>query len=418
MQKHTLVTFSGIVKRTFIATIFFGFAVSSFQGTLHAQAGQLDPDFGTGGKVDIMLPNGQGAPNGAVTLQTNGQIVLAGTVAVDSFQGGLVRYNSNGTLDSSFGTGGLVIDNFSNSFASQNFGVAIQSDGKIVAGGAVYPQGLGVARFNSDGTPDTSFGAGGVATATTHKLPSVGALLLQSDGKILVAGDNFIVRFNRDGFLDTSFGTGGIATLVDSANAMALQSNGKILIGGGGTISRYNTNGTLDTTFGIFGRAPIVSSVTALALQSNGQIIALATLGEQVALNTPPTGGAFLVTRYNSNGTVDRTFGTKGGTLVNFFASPANAVGMAVVIQQNGDIVAAGLATSGTANSLFAIARMTGTGALDTTFGTRGVVTTGFGNIDTAFALALQDNGDIVAAGVDTTAAGGGNFVLARYLGR
>jgi uncharacterized delta-60 repeat protein len=417
MKTSTLVTYGGIMKRAFIATMFCGLAVAVFQGTLHAQAGQLDPTFGTGGKVDIVLVNEPDAGNGAVTLQTNGQIVLAGTVVANSFQGALVRYNSNGTLDSSFGTGGVAIDNFTDSFASQNFGVAIQSDGKIVTGGAVYPQGLGVARFNSDGTPDTTFGTGGIATATTNLDPSAGAVLLQPNGKILVAGSGAIARFNTDGSLDTGFGTGGIAALADSAIAMALQKNGEILIGGGETISLYKVNGALDARFGIFGRAGVVTSVAALAVQSNGQIVALGTIAAHLTLSKALPAGAFLVTRYNANGTVDRTFGARGGTLVNFFHSPANAAGMAVVIQPNGDIVAAGQAASGSANGQFAVARLTATGALDPSFGNGGVVTTSFGNIDTAFALALQSNGDIVAAGVDSTKTKG-NFVLARYIGQ
>jgi uncharacterized delta-60 repeat protein len=420
MNRKMLVAFSTVMYQTFIATICLGLAAAMFQGTLHAQAGQLDPTFGTGGKVDITLADGATAFNGAVTLQTNGQIVLAGTVQPNNGlgQGGLVRYNGNGSLDTTFGTGGFAVDNFPNSFESGNLGVAIQSDGAIVTGGFVYPQGLGVVRFNSNGIPDTSFGTGGVAIATTNQEPSVGAVLLQKDGKILVAGGLFLARVTTDGSLDTSFGTAGIARLVDSANSAVLQSNGKILIGGGETISRYNSNGTLDTTFGLFGRAPIVSPVTALALQSNGKIVALGTLGEQFPFNAPPKGGAFLVTRYNSNGAVDSTFGTHGGTLVSFSTSQTNAVGMAVVIQPNGDIVVAGQVVSSSAKGQYAVARLIGTGVLDTTFGAAGVLTTSFGNIDNAFALALQSNGDIVAAGVDETAAGNGNFVLARYLGQ
>jgi uncharacterized delta-60 repeat protein len=399
---------------------------------LMAQAGSLDPTFGTGGTVITPFSGENNAIANAAAIQSDGKIVVAG--AIPDTQGfgeqGLARYNTNGTLDTSFGTGGLVTTS-----ADTIFGIAILSNGQIVVGaaGALAVQ---AARYNTNGTLDTTFGAGGIASVRPFSPnffdASSGGLALQKDGKILVAAGNALVRFLGNGQIDSTFGTGGVVPLLFTANRINLLANGKILIAStfdslspasSGTIARYNSNGTLDTTFALNGQISIVGPASAIALLSNGKFIVAGSF--PTSIGTPPAPNTYGValTRYNANGTVDITFGTHGGVVAPFSGN-TDAVGFALAIQSNGDIVAAGQAGSQAPDgpSSFALARFTATGQVDTTFGNSGTVTTAFGN-NTAFvsALLIQSDGKIVAVGNDEMISSEGqsitdSFALARYL--
>src|SRR5271167_562719 len=417
-----------------------------------AQAGQLDSTFGTGGVFTTNFTQTDTTMATAVAIQSDGKIVVGG-----STPGGaaLARLNTNGTLDSSFGSGGIV----NNSFGADGpvFGVAIQPDGKIVAAAAGFLGGS-VGRFNSDGSVDTTFGNGGFAVSKSlNSGPGIlSALALQADGKILVTGAGLIGRYTTDGQLDTTFGSSGIAALNSViATAIALQSDGKILVTTGagapselfsspnlpspqaGGIARYNTNGSLDTTFGISGQAACVASAAAIAIQSNGKIVVAGTIPS--ALNTLVSGGitfvdnqtGFGVVRYNSSGSVDTSFnpgggiGSGGGVITGFGNSFPAGSAFALAIQSNGDIVVAGQAGNGNqqfTSSSFVLARYTTTGRLDTTFGSNGTVITTLsqGPISFVSALVLQSDGKIVAAGNTGTAVQQGsylnNFAIARYL--
>jgi uncharacterized delta-60 repeat protein len=379
--------------------LFACFALVSSSSLLMAQAGRLDTTFGTGGKVTTFAPDQNNSVNG-VAIQSDGKVVVAGDLQVKNsfFMAALVRYNVNGSLDTSFGKGGTVITHFPVGIASSSFGVAIQPDGKIVTGGQVYPVGFGAARYNSNGSIDSSFGNGGTAV-TTLATAENGALTLQADGKILVAGNNSIVRFNADGSLDSAFGNSGLAILAETARGIALQSDGRILVTGGSTLSRYNVNGSIDASFGVFGSAGSGIQASAIAVQGDGKIVTAGTMADQLTPPNAPTDSDMLVIRYNTDGSVDQSFGTRGGTLVDSFSSPSNAMASAVVLQPDGKIVVTGQAANGTANSQFAVVRLTSQGALDTSFGTGGSVTTSFGHIDSSTAVALQSDGKIVAAG-------------------
>jgi uncharacterized delta-60 repeat protein len=159
-----------------------------------AQAGQLDPTFGTGGVFVSNFAQGD-VPNSdnAIALQSDGKIVLGGSTG--NFAA-LVRLNTNGTLDTSFGSGGIVNNNFGVSDASV-FGMAIQPDGKIVAAAAAFGGGGSVGRFNPDGSVDTTFGTGGfaISTALFSQEGTPNAFALQTDGKILVTGAGLIGRY-------------------------------------------------------------------------------------------------------------------------------------------------------------------------------------------------------------------------------
>ena len=255
-----------------------------------AQAGHLDRTFGANGIFTLSLANSQA---NVVALQSDGKIVVAGQLGNKS---GLIRLGTNGSLDNTFGSGGVVVVNhFGGDINQVIVGLAIQSDGKIVAAATGVPQGGQVARFNTNGTLDTTFGSNGIATLSLN----AALLALQTDGKIIVAGGQLggavMARLNTNGQPDTTFGTGGVAALADfGSSSIALQADGKILIGSGGfpplpvlnplgaagSVTRYNTNGSLDKTFGIFGQAAATAAPSAIAVQSDGKIL---TAGAQPA---------------------------------------------------------------------------------------------------------------------------------------
>ena len=260
---------------------------------------------------------------------------------------------------------------------------------------------------------------------------AAGALLLtlQPDGKIVVVGGTQMARLTATGQLDTTFGAGGLAVLLAQLpSGIALQSDGKILIASGGfsppaavqnpppgagSLARYNSNGSLDRTFGISGQAASVALPYAVAVQTDGRILVAGGIVSGLIVTGNASG--FGVVRFNTNGSIDTTFATHGGATTGF-GSFTLAGAFTAAIQSNGDIVAAGEAGTINANQLrlsFALARYNTGGQLDTTFGTGGRVTTSFGSNGGALitSMALQTDGKIVVAGDANS-----NFAVARYL--
>jgi uncharacterized delta-60 repeat protein len=431
-----------------------------------AQAGSLDTTFGTGGFFTTNFTQ-NGAADNAIAIQSDGKIIVGGLVPLSS--GGttaaLLRLNSNGTLDSSFGTGGIVTSDFSIDGGAIVFGIAIQPNGQIVAAaeGGFLDEGS-VGRFNTDGSLDTTFGTNGFATSNSvNSAPGASnAMALQPNGSILVTGGGFIARYTSTGQVDTTFGTNGVAILNSLVvTGMALQSDGKILVTTGsgtetvietapslpsaiaGSISRYNTNGTLDATFGVSGQAACVASAAAIAIQSNGKIVVAGTITSGRA-NYQYNGRIYInnltgfgLVRYNANGSVDTTFnpgvglGSGGGVITGFGSSFPYSGAFALAIQSNGEIIVAGVAgyasfnayvpPSQLASASLALARYTTTGQLDTNFGTNGTVITTVGqtNISSVSALAIQSDGKIVAAGNSAVPQRDdvvNNLAVARYL--
>jgi uncharacterized delta-60 repeat protein len=389
-----------------------------------AQAGQLDTTFATKG---IFAAPGERASN-AVSIQSDGKIVVAGTgVFNDAYSDMLLRLNANGTLDTSFGSGGVV-----NVAGYGFFGLAIQSNGSIVTVGTELGS-FQVVRVLSNGSLDPSFGSGGLTPLIVvggglggQGTPDSGSLALQSNGDIVVVegsgNPSLMVRYTTSGQLDSSFGTGGLVNLqYPSPTQVALQSTGKILVASGvsgilgfgllaptaqaGEITRYNSNGTVDTTFGAAGTAASVASASALVLQSDGKIVVAGASTSK--LNAPLTASdvGFGIVRYGSNGALDRTFGKGGVATTDFGATAPQTSAFALAIQSNGDIVAggaAGITAGDTFTSSFGLSRFTSTGTLDPTFGTGGIVITPIGGAicaSTVSALAIQSNSNIVAAG-------------------
>jgi uncharacterized delta-60 repeat protein len=255
----------------------------------YTTSGSLDKSFGNRGTTSTALGIGDDEIE-ALAIQSDGKIIAAGTSQQSGqYQWGLARYTTSGSLDTSFGSGGTVVSTFGpgSNVQAEIDGIALQSDGKIVVTGYVSLAGLdgrqfAVARYNANGTLDTSFGTSGTGVVyltpltTLHEDTGHG-IVIQSDGKIVAAGtlsatnsyeEWALARFNSDGTLDSTFGSGGEVTqqIVTGANVndiafgVALQSDGKLIIAGTHNVNsvgnpesfalgRFNSDGSLDTTF-------------------------------------------------------------------------------------------------------------------------------------------------------------------------
>lgn len=392
-----------------------------------AADGDLDPAFGAGGRVQTDFGSTTDYGYG-VAIQSDGRIVVVGQTGNDF---ALARYNTGGSLDATFGLGGKVATDFSGGMDSGR-GVAIQSDGKIVVAGYTTSS-FALARYNSDGSLDATFGAGGkVATAFFGLLDKAFAVALQSDGKIVAAGfaydltghSNFaLARYNPDGSLDTGFGTGGKFTfqftgISDAADAVAIQPDGAILAGGRagnqwGVIRVKADGSALDATFNGAGYVTPIFSGNAntagageLLVQPDGAVVGVGvTIGASADL---------AVARFTPAGALDvSAFGAPLGEVTKDFTGGADS-GQSGALQGDGKIIAAGIATVA-GHGDFALARFNTDGTPDASFH-GGSVTTDFAGLDDAAnAVAIQSDGRIVAAGTATTAAGT-DFAVARYL--
>lgn len=406
--------------RRFVVSAALALVVLIAAGSAAASPGDLDSTFSGSGVV--LGPVGATAT--AVGIQSDGKIVAGGGQFV------LARYNPDGSLDTSLGSGGATQPlGFGDAHA-----LVLQPDGKIVvAGSRCYPCAFALGRYNADGSLDTGFGSSGVAFASFSPSASYNdfgavALALQSDGKLVAVGnvgDPFgnnafgVVRFNPDGSLDSSFGSGGLAMATfyywehADARAVAIQPDGKIVVGGSAAgqfvLARFNPDGTLDGTFSSGGVArPAFGYAYAVSLQGDGKIVEA---GQDLS------GFQLEVARVNADGSPDPSFGSGGTATTNFLPTAVYVAALAVQVQKNGKLVTAGTAFGN--NTFFALARFNPDGTLDTGFGNSGGVLTTFpGTIGQgADALALQTDGRIVAAGFANPSSGGTEFAVARYLG-
>jgi uncharacterized delta-60 repeat protein len=363
-----------------------GMANSDFLVARFNPNGTLDSSFGTNGKTMLDFV-GMGDTAHAIGLQPDGKILLAGeaTTGYDSISFGLARFNANGTLDSGFGTGGKVLVEFTDIF-NRGKALVLQPDGKILLAGTVSGfngnSNFAVVRFNANGTLDSSFGTGGKKVIDFVGLyDSANAVALQPDGKILIAGsaetaDSFpsdfgVVRLNPNGTLDSSFGVGGLTWVnfgnEDQAYALVIQSDGKILLAGPERTSgnsnfamvRFNADGVLDSSFGTGGK--VIKDhfgnndyALAMALQPDGKILLG---GEYRIINGQ--GSSFALLRFNPNGTLDSSFPNNFGLSFLIGGQTANgSVITAIAVQPDGRILAVGTASAtSTSDSDIALAR-------------------------------------------------------------
>ena len=377
------------------------------------QNGSLDDSsFGTAGKVVTHLGPDMYASVVRV-LPSTGNIIAAGTIDYSDFV--IIRYSPAGALDPLFGGTGWVTTDFAG--WETLTAMAVQTDGKIVAVGDAFKNelppipsfaGLALARYTPDGVLDPTFSGDGLMLAPFANEIHATGIAVQSDGKIVVSGyiftgtttDYVLLRYFADGTPDGTFGVNGVAVVDfgddEYAFGMAIQPDGRIVLGGGSgfdfAVARFMTNGTPDPTFGIGGQrvTDVGGSDLAysIALQAGGQIV--------LAGRTRPPGGTdrFALARYDTNGTIDSTFGNAGTVATEFTVpgSPGEASAFSqangVAIQADGNIVAAGYAWTGeaTTDTDFALARYVGgnTPAGNTVVVSVGDVTLTFANVTQA----------------------------------
>jgi uncharacterized delta-60 repeat protein len=285
--------------------------------------GSLDTGFGNNGSV--ITPVGADYSNiNDLAVQEDGTIVAAGKTYEIFYDGysysiraltfALARYNSDGTLDSTFGSNGIAITDIAAGLSDEANAVTLQADGKIIAAGYAHGVNNGLdfalARYNTDGSLDSTFGFAGIVTTHLNSgSERARDVAVQADGKIVAAGfagtgtgtDFALVRYNTDGSLDTAFGNNGLVTTdfdnnSDFAHAVGIQADGKIVAAGNASVlihstqtryfviglARYNTNGDLDATFGKKGKVETqvgngTTFASDLAIQDDGKIVVAGT---------------------------------------------------------------------------------------------------------------------------------------------
>jgi uncharacterized delta-60 repeat protein len=407
--------------------------------TISPGPGVQDTTFGSGGTVDTTSGSAGTQPN-AVVIQPDDKIVVGATLrngSTDNFV--LYRYTKDGALDVTFNGSGASVTTVPGIL----YGLTIQSDGKLVAVGThslSSSNAFQVARYNTDGTLDTSFGTSGTyGTFQYAGSPTSGStaygVAMQSDGKIVVVGyqdgydgadDGIVLRLTSAGALDTTFGkqapgysfAPGNSCAVSSGGArfydVKVQSSGEIVAGGyfgcdtpasnHYYVMGFSTAGAYNPSFyGFAGQLQSYQGVEALALDANENIIAVGNV---------PSYKMAIQRDQAADGQIDSLFGTSGSTITNLTGyDDTNRV----VIQSDGAIVACGT-TGGSSSSTtkVAIIRYAATGAVDTTFGTGGNVQGIFAAPSSCGGVGVQKDGRIVVVG-DQIASAAHHIRIARY---
>jgi uncharacterized delta-60 repeat protein len=361
-------------------------------------------------------------------LQADGKIVVLISNDLSNFA--LVRFLPNGSVDTSFGSGGVA----QTIFANFNFphSISIQSDGTIIVTGIATNDEIHfefvAARFDNNGGLDATFGAGGQATAPVAGLLGESVSLIQPDGKILIAGSALInprrptllamARFNSDGSLDSTFGMNGSVeqtSVVTFCSSLGLDSAGDIFVVAGSAIAEFNPSG---------GPASHVTPASIVASSQNGAsratafqpdgryVFAEALLEGPIRRRDTDT----KVVRFTATGAIDATFSSPTFDFVGEGQANTGDVTAAVAIFPNGQVMlGASHFAGGFTNELFALARLNSNGSLDPGFGTGGIVTTNVGGVEGVAALVVQPDGKIIAVG---TANNFADVALVRYLGK
>jgi serralysin len=368
-------------SKILVAGYSFNGASSNFALARYSTDGSLDKTFDTDGKVTTNFASY--AYGYSITMQANGKILVAGSSGNDF---ALARYNTNGSLDTTFDADGKITTSFGNDSATGN-SVTLQADGKILVAGS-SGSGFTLARYNADGKIDTTFDADGMVTTSFDLYSAGSSVTVQANGKILVAGTGSsyinggdtavfaLARYNTDGSLDTTFDADGkVITSFDSTDSygysVTVQADGKILVAGTNNsyingeavstfaLARYNADGNLDTTFNDDGQL-----TTDFGTYANGQSVTVQSDGKILVAGS--SGGDFALARYNADGNLDKTFDIDGKVTTDF---GLNEIGYSVTVQADGKILVTGLKYDPSSSTFdFALARYNADGSLDTTF--------------------------------------------------
>ena len=401
-----------------------------FFSTYVSAQSELDPTFQTG-----ILTGGQSGTMQDMLVQPDNKSVFVGACnnVGPIYPICLYRRTEGGTFDQSFDDGqghpGVVFTAFPGNPTSAGIGgIALQNDGKLVAAGYGAGQ-IVLIRYNANGTLDTSFATNGILQSNLVANASVGKILIQPDGKYVVVGSfgsttltQYVARFLPDGTPDSSFGSGGVAAIGIAGSqtiglAIALQADGKIVTGGGATtlpgdpnpsnsflLARLNRDGTLDTTFDGDGLQIISSGVPtsgfygifrSVAVQSDGRILAL--------------GYTDLLFRFNSDGSLDTSFDGDGQRVVFGTSIPINGPNSEtfdLTVTPSGKITVVGnpSTTVDFPDPKYIIARYLPNGLPDTNFSGDGFLSFGVGSgWSGALTVAPDSKGRTVIGGRTST---------------
>jgi uncharacterized delta-60 repeat protein len=415
----------------------------------------LDPTFGTGGVVTSLAASGGTAYAVATYPQAgtanDGKIVVAGWdyTPHDFAEVAIVRYNLDGSPDTSFNKTGAAFGPSGPSRYGRDShadSVAILPNGRILAAGGITTknesENFGLFQYNADGSVDQTFGTGGVVSTdlTGNSFDEIGALGLQADGKIVVAGVTraansttfqlAVARYNADGSLDASFGAGGLAlnnnlvtTFSDAGAKMGLAidpATGYIVVlaqdaNSNAMVVRYTSSGALDPAFAGAGHETLTNLYpdAAVAIQASDHRIVLP--GRDTASFNES------LERLNWDGTPDGSFGS-GGLVVTPFHQTGPFAG-AMKVLANGQIVVGATGESGTPGhppwEEFMVTRFASNGTLDTSFGVNGAAIMPSASLpygSSCYDIALEPDGRIVVAGIQTLSGPTTGFEVARFL--
>jgi uncharacterized delta-60 repeat protein len=393
------------------------------------KAGTLDSSFGVNGKVVTDFDSGTSVTTYKGLVQSDDKIIAVGSFEsiIPPYDGFFVmRYMPDGSVDSGFGDSGKKNISILSQNNLIPYSACLQKDGKILLAGSGYSgwpnifySGF-IVRLNTNGSIDSSFGIDGIVTTKVGKNTSYSAIAVQPDGKIIgvASTGQFVDRFFENGSLDHSFGTNGYSFYsgYEIFNACVIQPDGEIIMGGyyfGTTptkfcVNRFQSNGDLDASFGFLGAITQIgdydSYVTDIALQSDGKI---------VAVGSTDNFGATATARYNVDGSLDSTFAKDGVSHDYFPGTFGRAV--SVLIQGDNKILLGGGASIGERND-YGLERLTANGLIDSSFGENGLVATDFTGYSGSGiqSLGFQSSGKIVAIGTSANT-GYYNISLARY---
>jgi len=387
----------------------------------------------------------------------------------------LIRYNNNGILDTSFGANGIVVIPHI-SHAQNTVDCAIQNDGKIVVVGRTYQRpeimpDATIIRLNGDGSLDTSFGINGMIIDDNgdKQWSNFFKVMIQENSKIVVAGSYgtdypdsddtlncclYLKRYLPDGTLDTTFGTNGVVKNFvnianrpklrpalragDSAYGAILQCDDKIIVVGpsldrsapidlgargifdaaqcDSAIVRYTSDGALDSSFGRDNNGMVITSASHecnffvdVAVTPDNNIIAIGT-----AQNENTRFAEFFLARYTMDGILDSSFGENNNGIVCTPLGTGNAIAKNILIQDDGKLLVTGVVQWETGTQ-FTTVRYLPNGYIDTSFGNNGILSLSIRENSRSFALALQDDAKLIIAG-DSSDGHQVDFALARFL--
>jgi uncharacterized delta-60 repeat protein len=358
--------------------------------------GTIDSRFGEGGVAQVS----DAIDGKSVAVLPDGRILAAGTYYVSGGQHGgfvVLRYKRNGTLDHTFGTGGIATWPLSDT--AYLTGMAVLPGGRVVVCGYVSngtDHDMAVARCLQDGTADDTFGNNGLVVTDTGYDEYAEAVVIQPDGCVLLAGkrhvngegEALLVRYTANGALDGSFGNGGVVTTAGWVECAALQPDGKIVVAGN-IVARYTSAGALDPSFGGDGFGDPSDVAHGITVQSDGRIL---------------LARSYSVCRRNEDGELDESFGTGG------VANLDAGLGYGLLVQPSGKILVA-------LRGQYPLQRFTSTGVPDHGFGPSGDapgLSQAFVDIDSVAALAMQPDGGILVVGESKYTAPG-RLMLLRY---